>query len=129
MDLNNASMFFPAFRNEAEKWITRLGLIGWQVRIMCATSEEYSDLSDSRAICRICRQGRQADIILNAQWDESPNDYLVRRTAFHEVLELLIFRMQALAFDPKASEEDWEEESHAVIRTLENAVFNREYGA
>jgi len=129
MQTHDTTTFFPAFRDEAERWLARFGLVGWQIRIMCATEEENEYLKDSKAVCAANREGRCADIILNAAWDEEPSDFMVRRSAFHEVCELLLFRFHWLAEDKRSTGDDLVEETHIIIRTLENAVFAREYGA
>ena len=120
--------FFPAFKDEAEKWVQRFGLLSWRLEIMCQDKEEEPDLIDAKAICRAHKQGRIAEIILNEEWPDwaVPSEQDVRRSAFHECCELLMMRLEWLAFDRTTTEEQYEEERHVVIRTLENAVFARE---
>lgn len=121
--------FFPAFQDEARKWVSRFGLIGWQLEVLCQNQEEQPDVGDAKAICRAIQRGRVAQIILNAEWPEwvTPTEFDVRRSAFHECCELLLMRLEWLAFDRNTTQESFEEERHIVIRTLENAVFHHEH--
>lgn len=120
--------FFPAFQDEACKWIDRFGLRGWQLEILCQNQEEQPDVGDAKAICRAIQRGRVAQIVLNAEWPDwtSLSEFEVRRSAFHECCELLLMRLEWLAFDRSTTQEAFEEERHIVIRTLENAVFVHE---
>ena len=125
--MHDTSQFFPAFEEEVNFWVKRFGLFSWDLEIYMATADECPDLGKSWAICRAKQHDRTADIVLNAEWESAPTEKQVRRTAFHEVCELLLFRLYFLAFDPKASVGDWEEENHCVIRIMENAVWEQNF--
>lgn len=124
--------FFPVFKEECGKWLDFFNLKNWKVRTtlekVVTPQEDGSsfvdqNLLESKAICSSNRVGKVADIVLNQYWNYEPDEYEVRKCAFHEVCELFLARAGSIAFDPKASDLDWEEEVHSIIRTLENSVF------
>jgi hypothetical protein len=115
---------FEMFIDEAKKWIGIFGLVGWRV-IFC-----HEDL-DSHAECWTKWNARIARLELSKSWAEDPKEELIRRSAFHEVCELLFdpLLMQAsncnLGTDQR--EIEMERARHSIIRTLENAVWEKEY--
>ena len=117
--------FFQAFKDEASKWIQRFGLVSWEVNFVLLGDDECQNETekDGAALCSTMSLNRSCDIILRKTWGIAPTEYLIRRSAYHEVFELLLSRLGHLAFHPKASEDDWEEEIHVVIRTMENVFW------
>jgi hypothetical protein len=69
---------------------------------------------------------------LNTKWlrtDLVPlSDVEIRASAFHEVMELFLARVNILAGNRSCREEEMGEELHAIIKTLQNVVFNPTVG-
>jgi hypothetical protein len=110
---------FELFQKEAAKWIEYLGLKGWRV-----TFRHYY-LSGSRAeIHSDSLADRSVSIFLSTDWgNDLVTDSNIKRSAFHEVCELLLLRIYSMAVDRDSTESQVTEESHNIIRTLENTVF------
>jgi len=109
---------FVLFKRECNKWIRRFGLLDWRV---------YYRHEDSvgKARCTIQHlEDRVCIITLSKFWEgiEPTNDEICR-TAFHEVCELLLARLYTLSRRRFVGEGEIEEEHHAIIRRLEEAVF------
>ena len=125
---HDTTPYFDAFNDEVQKSLERVGIKSWAVRVLLCDPKDNTDLGGNKAITSCRPVARNADIVLSTTWEnDEPSEYKVRRTAFHEVCELLLVRAGCIAFNQKASGEDWEEETHVIIRTLENAVFDREW--
>ena len=115
---------FGAFRDEVMFWQRRLGLMDWQIDVVI-DSEDTSN----RATTHVNSVGHSAVIILEKTWvegatAEEADEDRVRRTAFHELCEVLIDDLESCA----ARLSDTERErarvaAHAVIRRLENCLF------
>lgn len=124
---HDTTPYFDAFNDEVQKWLERFGLKSWAVRVMLCDPQEGENV---RAYVSCFPTSRRAEIKLLSAWadtEDAPSEYQVRRSAFHEVCELLLVRAGCIAFNQEARGEDWEEETHVIIRTLENAVFDREW--
>ncbi len=68
--------------------------------------------------------GRVATLNLTPEWDDHKiTTVKLKRSAFHEVCELLIARLGYIAEARFITSEETEEEGHAIIRRLENAFF------
>ncbi|MGL5474008.1 MAG: hypothetical protein ACRDBZ_05235 [Citrobacter braakii] len=116
---------FALFKSEAQRFIDLFGLLDWQ------TDFEHQLLDDARANCRFWRQGKQAVLTLSTEWSkyDTLDDERVRRSAFHEVCELMLADIYGAATDVdmtgRLREERLERATHAVIRRLENVVLPR----
>ena len=114
---------FEIFKAEAQRFIDLFGLKDWQVEF-CHIHLEYS-----RANCRFSCQGKQATISLSTEWGEHDDVCAenVRRSAFHEVCELMLADIYGAATDADVTgrlrEERLERATHAVIRRLENVIL------
>lgn len=112
---------FNLFVDECHKWIKFFGLLGWKV---CFIHSKV--VKDCRANIYFPndKADRVVTISLSKDWgsfDCTEED--IRKSAFHEVCELLLFRLNDLAFSRFVSRGEIEEEVHSIIRTLENTVF------
>ena len=115
---------FELFKKECTKWINYFGLKDWQVHYTHAKIER------SRAQCCFNCVGRIATMTLNTKWDEINKDFVndnnIKKTAFHEVCELMLGRLNDMVSQRyELSELDVEEEIHRIIRILENTVFEQ----
>jgi hypothetical protein len=105
-------------------WLDHFGIKDWQVDY--ALKEDADD--DFRAMTIIyCESNRVSEIILANIWDVDPNDYQLSKTAFHEVLELLLADLSMMAANREFNHDVFDRERHRVIRMLERAVFNRSW--
>lgn len=113
---------FEEFKKEAKRWIDLFGLKDWKVEYA------FSELEDAYAQYSLQWQGKIALITLNKYPAKESSDYInVKRTAFHEVCELLLADMEYIALDEEIPYSErkglTEAARHGVIRRLENSVF------
>ncbi|WP_304048942.1 hypothetical protein [Desulfovibrio piger] len=112
---------FALFKSECQKWIDLLGLKDWSVNFA------FEHLESSRAECLVNWTGKSCTIVLG----KFPKDDMeiddVRKSAFHEVCELLLTDMEFTALDEAIPHDErkvlTEVARHGVIRRLENSVF------
>lgn len=109
---------YPAFVDEAEHWISAFGLKNWFIEVFSAKlpPEDLAATSDAPL-------DRRAQIALNVEWSSEPSEYLVRRSGFHEICEVLFSTLEEMAKRRSADEEDIRKEIHSLIRILENVLF------
>lgn len=110
---------FELFKSECQKWIDFFGLKSWEV------FHSHQNLNDNAAWCLFNDlKERLVRIGLAVNWDDTePTKHAVRLAAFHEVCEVLIFRLFDLAISRYSTEDQLLEARHELIRTLENCVF------
>lgn len=113
---------FEVFKAECKKWLKYFGLNGWRVEYRHDKSE------GNRGQVAWSITARNSTITLADEWEDFRDtpitDLEIRKVAFHEVCELLLARMTMMA-DGKISNHCYavEEETHNIIRTLENTIF------
>ncbi len=114
---------FEIFVKECKKWIEIYGLKGWSVYYF----HEHNDkIENSGASIRFgSLEGRVSSIFLEPDWQGNPvTSYQLRKSAFHEISELLFSRIYYLAAARFLhSDEEIEEEIHNLIRILENVLW------
>lgn len=110
---------FEIFKAECEKWLTFFGLKGWSVIFL---HEKLG--GEYRASCSVDIAGRIATIRLAIDYSWVPvTCHDVRQSAFHEVCELLLYRLRYIGECRYLQPEEIPEEVHNIIRILENSVF------
>jgi hypothetical protein len=110
---------FNLFRKEAIYWIKRFGLIGWDITFIHGEQNE-----DNLASISFNVAGAWCIFYLNTDWDDNIlNNLEVRKSAFHEVCELMHGKFFVLATSRYISEDQLHAASHEIIRILENAFF------
>lgn len=107
---------FEIFKKEVFKWQSYFGLINWQIYVL-------HEKIDSFGNCMVDIPGKVSSIRLNTELSEA--DYIVRdirRTAFHEVCELMLWPLgnQACGMYPHKFVD---EATHDIIRRLEHTIF------
>ena len=110
---------FGIFKEECKKWIDYFGLKYWSVWY---TQEE---LKDAYAQCATKYIGKVATLTLNTKLDLFIEDdiiYVIKKSAFHEVCELMLSKLATIS-ETYFSEDMVSEEIHIVIRILENSIF------
>lgn len=115
---------FDIFKKECKKWIKEFGLFGW--RFYYRHGDE-GDAQDCIAYC--CYPTKVEDRVFTLGLTLTLDDYTetteldIRRSAFHEVMEAMLYRYYYLATARYATGEDIREEHHNIIRILESVVF------
>ena len=114
---------FEIFKVECQKWIEIFGIKSFEILY------DHSDyLKNNKASTTSHSVNRWATLRLNITWDEywELTDDNVKRCAFHEVVELLLAPLINCAESRYVSENEIEEQSHVIIRTLENVLWEKE---
>ena len=115
---------FEMFKAECEKWIERFGMFGWRYYY------QHEDLKEGSQIAYCFYPEEPTDRVftlglsINLQ-NLQETELDIRRSAFHEVMESFLFRMNYLAKARYIQPEEINEENHHIIRTLENVVFTQ----
>ena len=110
---------FKLFKQECQKWIDYLGLKDWYI-----VYEQAGEDIEAKADITYNTTDGVARIRLAKEWDDTDhNDQSIRRTAFHEICELLISKMYTYGKDRFCSDLELKTASHEIIRTLENTLF------
>lgn len=108
---------FEMYTQAIHEYMDLFGLKDWEYVI---TEDRISD----RAQVHYNMDDRIASFIYNRDPEEHCNP---RKSAFHEVMELFLANIGQFSFNGNISEEERtrrnDEETHRVIRTLENVVF------
>lgn len=118
MSVRTTKKQFRLFEKECRKWLDKLGLKDWFVEV------HHADLEHGGTIgrCEWHSTNRCATLLFNLKLDENPSDWVIRRFALHECLELLLSGCTGEMW--KAAPNDIvERETHKVIRTLENLLL------
>ena len=105
-----------AFAAEVHYWVRKLGVLGWEIAVAIERLP-----ADTRAKCVYTEGNRWARIVLNERHLPNLTAEQVARSAFHEVLHLVLQPLADLA------KERSEEPEHAVIRTLENTLWAEDW--
>lgn len=113
---------FEIFKDEFMRWVDILGMKGWEFIF------KHIELVDARAQVMPGQRGRVVVICLNTIWEgQDATEYELRRTGFHEALELFLSKITQLAHERSVTEADIEEETHNLIRTLENVIWEVDF--
>lgn len=111
---------FELFKSECEKWINFFGLNEWDIKIEHSTDEKYTCGYNWKHIDNL-----NAVLTLSTDWDDEQCEYskdAIKRTAFHEVCEILIGKMSTTCLW-SFSDREVQVLSHDIIHKLENSVF------
>jgi hypothetical protein len=113
--------FFVEFRKAVRYWIDILGLKSWEVFI------EFKKLNkDEFAHVVYIQDNKTATVRLTSLCkDKIELDVLQPdKRAFHEVCHLLLSPLEEMILrKKKPSMDEIEKETHAIIRSLENAIY------
>jgi len=114
---------FRIYKDECKKWVAFFGLTDWRVTII------LKDLGEGvAALCEWDINFSECRLLLNSIFadDETLNDKVIRRYAFHEVCHLLLARLHSLSETRYVRSEDAiDDEVHRIVRVLENAFLGQ----
>ena len=106
---------FKLFKRESKKWIKLLSLQSW-------TSYFEREMPEGceKALSAMCPdfEAHAMFSYLNPEWNEPVTDELLKESARHEVLELLLYPLAKMAGE-KYKPELVNEETHKIINRLE----------
>jgi hypothetical protein len=109
---------FIFFKREINHWLQYFGLIDFDVRILHLKERDFLLGGLSYNV-----MNRTANITLNTSWIETkPDKYELAKTAFHEVVELLLSQLRNYS-ESYISEDEVNREIHKIIVIFENTVF------
>jgi hypothetical protein len=114
------SHHFAYFVGCCKALIKNIGVSDWDVSYHFFESDEETPRA---SMVVHDRTNRVASLQLYDRWDKVPSEHHIWRTAFHEVMELLMADLGMLAFQRHFSPAEYDRESHRVIRIMENAWF------
>lgn len=122
-DHETTEAHFKKFQSSVLRYVDMFGLKEWYVTFC------HKDM-DSLAACTAQNQGKSVCFSLSKKWGwDEPTDGALDRTAFHEVMELMLDEYNEIICDGDLSvqlKKEWRERvDHAVIRRLENVVLPR----
>ena len=120
-DSRTTAKHFKIFKEEAELWISRLGLVDWTVYF-----SHVEECPNTLASMTANIPNRGATINLGLDWSgEGISVGQLRETAFHEVFELLLARLSYLGECRFLQDEEIPEERHNIIRRFENLFYGK----
>ena len=110
---------FKLFKIECMYWIDVFGLKMYELYFeQCNMTDCIAGLSSS-SVSKVAVFKLALTIT-----GEDASEYGIRRSAFHEVMELLLGEYRDIASSRWAAIHEEDAARHAVIRTLENVVFD-----
>jgi hypothetical protein len=120
MTRNTTVKEFELFKSECLKWIDYFGLKDWKIDFL---HEELK--SESYAECRVEGiSSRNVVLCFNTKCSEYDRKCLnIRKTAFHEVWELILWPLQYIGTCRYVQPEEFTTAVHSVIRTMENTIY------
>ena len=118
MSVRTTKKHFKLFEKECRKWLGKLGLKDWCVRIL------HDDLGSEEILaqCLWKTEQRIANLLLNKVVATSKGVCEIKRAALHECLELLLCGCTD-AMRKAITDGIVDRETHKVIRTLENVLM------
>jgi len=106
---------FEDFKKEARKWIDYFNLYDWEICF-------FHSHIDYRSYVNADHNGKIAVFTLSTIWEQLTYKEEVKRVAFHEVCELLLYKLTDMAED-YYNRNRVEEVTHSIIRRLEKCIF------
>jgi len=110
---------FEIFKKEFLKWFNVFGLKDWKIYFFHDQIDETSYANITYNVA-----GRVATVRFNLEHNGRYNN--IKETAFHEVCELLLGKLVAVAEYRYVTENEITEATHDIIRRLEKVIFGNE---
>jgi len=124
---NKASKrYFTIFKEEFMLWVCEFGVLkGWEIEFeYCETDTKVDDNPLAEVRCH--NEDRLVFVSFYENWhDNHVTNYCVRKTAFHEALEVLFEPLEHLV--KKSCTKQARTEVHTLIKVMENTLFNNNY--
>lgn len=116
---------FELFKKEFMKWYEIFGLMHVEVLFQHKfADDDEDDAQDCYAYTTFDSVGMVSGVVLIKEWDDTkPTKYLIKKTAFHECMEVFLFHLRDCANSRFIEPREIGEEFHRVIRTMEAVVF------
>lgn len=112
---------FQTFKAECQKWLDFFGITEWEIAYRF-------DYMGCRAQCDANWRSRQCTFSLTTHGQDYDH-FDVKKSAFHEVCELLLTDLELTALDDSVPYDERkvqaESARHSIIRRLENSVFRK----
>lgn len=111
---------FEIFKRECQKWIKVFGLSRWEFSFFHCETDRHLAWST------INWEAHYVAFHLNKTWrwkDQPPTSREVKKSAFHEVCEVLLFPIRYLGECRYLSESEMDPAVHEVIHVLEDVVW------
>lgn len=112
---------FKQFCNECSYWITYFGLLEYRFHFFHTMMKKDKCLAMTKM-----HSDDSAKIVmlhLNVNWgDDEINEFMVRQSGFHEVMEVLLYGIRQNLGQGYAN---WH--IHTMIRIFENTIFHEHY--
>lgn len=113
---------FKIFKNQCKKWVAIFSLKRWKIYY------EHKKLKDSFGKINYDLNAMNATMTLSTDWDGFEiNKKTLSHTAYHEVIHLLIGRLDVCAMSRFTTVTEITEAIHEIIRILENVMFDKLY--
>lgn len=114
---------FKIFKVECEKWIGRFGLLGWRFYFQHKNQED-----DCIAYINWPKDSEDRVFTIGLTLDIPERVFSlidIKKAAFHEVMEALLYKIQNLAQDRYVKPSEIREEIHNLVRIFENVVWEK----
>ena len=111
---------FKYFTERVKHWTNHFGLLNWDVNVH--EDEDEFDGVLASTFCNI--SNKRADIYLVMDWNGSEmTKHDLDKTAFHEVLEVMLAEIRQLAGRRDIRFEEIDGAIHSIIRILTATIF------
>ena len=111
---------FSLFKSECLKWIEFFGLKGWDIYFDEKAKCEEDNMAET---CYGPLTAR--NVTFHFKGSDNPAFHDPKRCAFHEVCEVLLYRVHCLGESRYVQPSEIDEAIHDVIRILENTVYEK----
>jgi len=108
---------FMFYISEFKRYQQAFNLLDWEVNY------QWESMNDCRACIQINVEGKLATTCLNRDYDVMYDEAEISKCAFHECMELFLGTLTCKAAMRFIREDEVEEATHTVIRTLENVLW------
>jgi hypothetical protein len=114
---------YGIFKKTIKYWLGYFGLSEWRVTTF-HQSNSAPGAEHARASYIAYSEDRICSIFLEPDWkDNIVTDELVERSAFHEVVHVLLCWLTYLALQRSTTAQEIDEAEHVIIHRLQSAVF------
>ena len=109
---------FKYFKECVNRWVDHFGLYNWDVNI----HKDEDEYDGNLAYTMFNVDNKRADIYLVMDWVEMDR-YGLNKTAFHEVIEVMLADVRHIAGKRYTGPEEIDSAIHSIIRILTAKIF------